>query len=99
VSVTIDRVVQFFNDADWKTWLGHGLLGALIAAVGVLWQLTPLAILYAVFAAFFYREASDLLNWRFAPEPKPHLAKKIKDGFFDLVAPLIGAGIAGALLL
>ena len=97
-----DRLSAAFGwimDANWKTWLGHGLLGAAIAGLGILWQQSANGIVFAVFIAFFYREVSDLINWKVAPEPKPKLNEKVRDGFFDLVAPLIGAGIAGALLL
>ena len=82
---------------DLATWIGHGLLGFVIGLV-----LGPAA----VFAAFLYRELSDLLNWKLDPRPafwadgppipgyKKRFGPKLKDGFFDLFAPMIGAILA-----
>lgn len=84
---------------DWTTWIGHGLLGFLIGLVG--WQY--------VLGAFAYREASDLINWYADPREaakndaiyregkgtfKRDVGGKLKDGFFDLWAPLAGAALA-----
>ena len=85
-------------DANWKTWLGHALLGAVIVVIGTVWGFTPGAVIFAVFVAFLYREISDIVAWAVAPEPKKTLAAKVQDGFFDLTAPLLGAGLAGLLL-
>ena len=84
--------------ANWATWLGHAALGGLIVLVGTWWGFTPDAVIFAVFVAFFYREVSDLLAWAFAPEPKLSTAAKVADGFFDLTAPLAGAGVVGAIM-
>jgi len=83
---------------DYATWIGHGLLGFLIGLV-----LGP----GAVFAAFLYRELSDLLEWKFDERPewqfdtppgssafKRRFGPKLKDGFFDLGAPMLGAILA-----
>jgi len=82
---------------DVATWIGHGVLGFLIAFV-----LGPAA----TFAAFLYRELSDLLAWKFDDRPvymaagkvpvgyKRALGPKLKDGFFDLWSPLAGAALA-----
>jgi len=81
-------------DADWKTWVSHGIIGfGLTAVFG--WQFT--------FGAFLYREASDLINWWANPDPvmpegssygKRPFQDKLKDGFFDLWSPLAGAALA-----
>lgn len=87
---------------DLGTWIGHGLLGFVIGLV-----FGP----GAVFVAFLYREASDLLDWKFddrLPRPaaadeleiwpdhafKKPLGLKLKDGFLDLWAPMVGAALA-----
>lgn len=86
----------WITDADWKTWVGHGLLGALVALVGFAAGVGPVGVGYAVFAAFFYREISDLASWASSDDPgKKPLQAKLKDGFIDLWAPLAGAAIVG----
>ena len=87
---------------DWITWLGHGLLGALMYLL-----FRSFAV---VFVAFLYLEMSDLLAWYLDPNPvwdgpspvrrghKPGLGAKLRDGFLDLWAPLVGAALVGLLL-
>lgn len=71
---------------DLYTWIGHGLAGFVITFF-VGWQFT--------LGAFVYREASDLLGWVAKdPATRRPWGDAIKDGFFDLWAPLAGAAIA-----
>ena len=87
---------SWIMEADWKTWVGHAILGALIALVGFLAGVNAVGVSYAVFAAFFYREISDLASWAFDDDPdKKPLGAKLKDGFIDLWGPLVGMSIVG----
>jgi len=87
---------------DWYTWVGHGLLGALLYLL-----FRSFAV---VFVAFLYREVSDLLNWwrddrdvwtGRGPIPatrKPPFQHKLKDGFLDFYAPMVGAVLVKVVL-
>lgn len=96
----VAKVWAWLHGADWRTWVGHGVIGFLLTA-GVGWQFT--------FGAFLYRELSDLINWWadkreawHGPLPYPTvsndfkrpLTDALKDGFFDIWSPLAGAAIA-----
>jgi hypothetical protein len=73
------------HSRDLFTWLGHGVLGFILT-----WWFSPIV----TFVAFAYREASDLLAWWAAPEPKRPLREKLVDCWMDLWAPMAGAAIA-----
>jgi len=94
-----DRLVAAFSwimDSDWKTWVGHALLGGLIALVGFTAGVNAVGVSYAVLSAFLYREISDLFSWYVDKDPeKKSLQAKLKDGFIDLWSPLAGAAIVG----
>jgi hypothetical protein len=84
-----EKVWGFVHSKDLYTWIGHGLMGFVLAFFfGVTF----------VAGAFVYREASDILSWWAKPGApgidKPAFAEKARDGFFDLWAPLAGAAIA-----
>jgi predicted branched-subunit amino acid permease len=97
--VNLSKIYGWFTRADWVTWIGHALIGALIAAVGVLANVDDIGISYAVLAAFVYRELSDLLAWAIEDKAtRRPLGAKLRDGFLDLWAPLIGAALAVLLL-
>ena len=90
----MEKVWQWLHSKDIYTWIGHGVLGFILAALFG-WQF--------VLGAFVYREASDLINWWADPEPvtlpgmsygKRPFMDKLKDGFFDLWAPMAGAALA-----
>ncbi len=74
------------HSKDLYTWLGHGILGfALTFLFGYLF--TP--------GAFVYREVSDIIGWtQKDPATRRPWDVAVKDGFFDLWAPLAGAAIA-----
>lgn len=106
----VGKVYAWLTSQDWITWIGHGLLGAAIAAVGFAAGVGAVGVSYAVLAAFLYRELSDLLAWYLDDSPvwdgpppvrrghKPGLGAKLRDGFLDLWAPLVGAALVGLLL-
>lgn len=77
------------QDADWKTWVGHGLVGFLLALL-----FGPVFVA----GAFVYREVSDIVNWWGGDRTRP-FRDKLRDGFFDLWSPLVGAALAEALKL
>ena len=82
-------------DANWKTWIGHAVLGFLIAAVTLWIGFDRNTAGWTVFVAFIYREASDLLAWAVSDDPdKPALREKLMDGYFDLWSPLAGSVLA-----
>lgn len=83
--MTLKAIWQKLLSKDLYTWLGHGVMGFL---------LTLIAGPAFTAGAFVYREASDLIEWKFADPPKRKARDKIKDGFFDLWAPLLGAALA-----
>ena len=95
--MNLRNLYDHVNSSDGATWAGHGVLGFAIGCV-----LGPVA----VFAAFMYRELSDLLVWKFDDRPvyvadgkvpvgyKRTLHAQAKDGFFDLFAPMVGAALA-----
>ena len=97
----IDKLKSGFDwilDADWKTWIGHFLLGALIAGASLAVGLGEGGAAWTVFIAFVYREASDLLAWVLDDDPdKPTFDAKLKDGALDLWAPLAGAAVVSML--
>ena len=94
------KIWDWLHSRDLYTWIGHGILGFVLTVV-----FGPAFTL----GAFVYREVSDLLSWWaddrarwWGPLPYPldsqdykrPFAAKLKDGFFDLWAPLAGAAIA-----
>jgi len=96
-----DRLSAAFGwimDANWKTWIGHFLLGALIAGTTLAVGLGKGGAAWTVFIAFIYREASDLLAWALDDDPdKPTFHEKMHDGFLDLWSPLAGAAVVSML--
>lgn len=96
----MSAVWQWLTDRNWKTWLGHALLGALIGALGVAARVDDVGISYAVVCAFLYRELSDLAMYFVTPvaERTKPLGEKLVDGFFDLWAPVLGCVLAVLLL-
>ena len=90
----VGRIWAWLHSKDSITWVGHGVLGFLLTlAFG--WQFT--------LGAFVYREVSDLVSWWADPAPvmpegssfgKRPFHAKLKDGFFDLWAPMAGAALA-----
>jgi hypothetical protein len=89
------KLYDNLHATDIATWLGHGCAGFAISFV-----LGPAA----TFAAFAYREGSDMLawwrderpQWEYDTQPPPNAFKKrfgpaAKDSFFDLWAPMLGA--------
>jgi hypothetical protein len=85
--VDVKKIWHWLLDADWKTWLGHGIIGFAITAIAG-WQFT--------LGAFVYREVSDLITWYFADSEwgKPAFQDKLRDCFFDLWSPMAGAALA-----
>jgi hypothetical protein len=80
---------------DWRTWIGHGVLGFVFMAAGLLLGYSISAAAWAVLVAFLYREIGDLIGWFFEDKAtRLTLHDKLRDGFFDLWAPLAGAAIA-----
>jgi len=100
VTVNLKLLWQRLLSKDLYTWLGHGAMGFL---------LTLIAGPAFTAGAFVYREASDLIEWKFDDRPmaptrdyvdeqyKRWFSRKIRDGFGDLFAPLLGAALAVAL--
>lgn len=86
---------------DWRTWIGHGLIGFCMAAITIWVWRGPSAVGIAgwtVLWAFLYREFDDILKWKTKPpEERRPWREAIRDGFFDLWAPLAGAAIASIL--
>ncbi len=87
--MSLERIYKFLHSSDIVTWVGHGVMGALLYI--------PFGFA-GVFAAFLYREVSDLLEWWAAPQPKRRLRDKLRDGFFDLWSPMVGAVIMSLIL-
>jgi hypothetical protein len=85
-------------DRNWKTWAGHAFLGFLFAMLVVQVD-DPGAAFWAVAIAFMYREADNFLMHA---EKGEGLKGKLaagwesvrKDGYFDLITPFIGYGLA-----
>jgi len=106
----LGKAYTWLTSQNFITWIGHGLLGAAIAAVGFAAGVGAVGVSYAVLAAFLYRELSDLLAWYLDENPvwdgpapvrrghKAPLQAKLKDGALDLWAPLVGAALVGLLL-
>ena len=81
------RIEAWMYSADWKTWVGHGLVGLVVAFVCHWWDVnTPAEA--AVFAvAFFYgaREVPGLLA-----SVRPFNGEMFRDNALDLMTPFIG---------
>lgn len=98
--MNVKAIIEKLHSKDLYSWIAHGVIGfALTAVFGVVFML----------GAFVYREASDLLAWWVDPRPaalsdklyrdsggacKRPFTRKLRDGFFDLWAPMAGAAIA-----
>ena len=94
----IAAIKKWLYARDWRTWIGHGLLGFIIMAIGLMVGFGVNAAVWAVFVAFVYRELDDLLKWWGADkETRRPFGDKLKDGFLDLWSPLAGAVIAAVL--
>ncbi len=78
----------WLHDADWKTWLGHGLQGVAITAVADLSSLGLAAGVYTVLVHFALREAPGLII-----AAKAGKTDKLVDGVFDLLAPVAGIAL------
>ena len=74
------------HSKDLFTWIGHGVLGLGLGFVFG-WVF--------VMGWFVGREVSDFLKWLASDkaERRP-LQEAVRDGFFDLWAPMAGAAIA-----
>jgi hypothetical protein len=94
----LSKVMAWITDADWKTWIGHAMLGATIVLVGYNMGVGFDGVIFGALAAFVYREVSDLIAWVGKPYPKRSLGAKLRDGFIDLWAPLVGAGLLALIL-
>jgi len=87
------KLWAWLHDADYKTWIGHGLQGFLILAVA---DVTGLGIAAGVFATvvhFGLREAPGLVIAARAGGD----TLKLRDGMFDLMAPIAGLALYAAL--
>lgn len=87
------------HSTDVVTWIGHAVQGVLIFYF-LLWATggNDVAAGLAVFVAFLHREISDILSFLYKTRDAPglrksHLPDKLRDGFFDLFAPLVAVGI------
>ena len=93
---------DWLTSSNWKTWLGHALVGFTMAFL-VQWAAGPSEAFWAVAIAFLYRELSDFERHG-RLDPPPGLGFKgfllfgwnsfRDDGYFDLVTPFIGYGVA-----
>ena len=100
------QVWKWLTSSNWKTWLGHAVLAGLITWL-VVWAAGPSEAFWAILISFFYRELTDFDRHgrEDAPEeagPLGYLragwASFAADGYFDLVTPFIGFGVAMLLL-
>jgi hypothetical protein len=71
----VKKVIAWFYERDWRTWLGHALvmLAALIAS-----KLATHVVGVAVLFFYFIREANDHRK-----------GGRVLDGVFDFAAPFV----------
>jgi hypothetical protein len=84
--MTFKDIWAKLHSKDLYTWIGHGVLGVGLGFVFG-W----------VFVAgwFVGREVSDFVKWLFSDKAtRRPVQEAVKDGFFDLWAPLAGAALA-----
>ena len=89
----IGRIWDWLHDADWKTWAGHGLQGFLIVLVADVTSLGLNAGVFTVLVHFTLREAPGL-----AMALKAGNTPALRDGLFDLIAPVAGLALYALLL-
>ena len=99
------RVWLYLSDKNWKTWIGHLVLGVAIFFAVAGMTLLAGGFNWAVAAAaasayFFGREVTNLEPYvmRYITEKERIPALKLVDGFFDFWTPMF-AVIFLALLL
>jgi hypothetical protein len=96
----MNKLMAWFTDADWKTWLGHFLLGAIMVVVCYFAGLGRDDAIFAVALAFLYREISDLVSWWGKPKDiRRPIGEKVRDGLVDLIAPVLGAALMWWIIL
>ena len=87
------KIWDWLHDADYKTWIGHGLQGFLIVLVADVTGLGVAAGVFAVLVHFVLREIPGM-----AIALKAGDTLKLRDGLFDLMAPIAGMALYAALL-
>jgi len=93
--MSITSVWTYLTDKNWKTWIGHALLGVSIffavagmtlLAGGINWAVAATA----ASAYFFGREVTNLEPYimRYITDKENIPTLKIVDGFFDFWTPM-----------
>lgn len=86
---------QDITDKDWKTWVGHALLGIVIFFVTAGLTVSTGGVNWAVCAAastayFLGREVTNIEPYiaAYIQDKTPIPMRKITDGFFDFWTPM-----------
>ena len=87
------KLWKWLHSKDYLTWIGHGLQGFLIVAVADVSGLGVGAGIFATVVHFGLREAPGLVIALNAGN-----TSKLRDGMFDLMAPIAGLAIYALLL-
>ena len=89
----IGKIWKWIHSKDYLTWIGHGLQGFIIPVVAVAIGLSVGAGVFAVIVHFTLREAPGLVIALKAGD-----TPKLRDGMFDLMAPIAGLALYALLL-
>ena len=89
----IGKVWNWLHSSDALTWAGHGVQGFVIPMVAILIGLSMNAGVFAVLVHFTLREIPGIV---FALKNGETLI--LRDGLFDLFAPIVGLALYALLL-
>lgn len=91
----LQQVWEYLTDRNWKTWLGHAVLGVVIffavAGMSLVTGELNFAVAAAAAAAYFFgREVTNLEPYvmEYIKDRKQIPTLKIVDGFFDFWTPM-----------
>lgn len=89
----LSAVKTWIDGADWRSWVAHSIVGALIACVSHAIGFGVAASVWCVFTLFFVRECEQALLAIVAKE-RPHW----NDALWDFVCPTVAALVVTLLL-